>query len=119
MLFRSRTLLKRIHSTPVRYLDGVAERPRIAQRQPRSLQPEKLGQWVPVPMSDLFGPCGTDLLDRLYLPAPYAARIASLRRVMDDLDFEIDLFAGLVRGRIPLCQPYVRHPGLRGLACRA
>jgi hypothetical protein len=56
-------------------------------------------------MSDLFGVAGTQLLDRLDLPAPYAARIASLRRLMDDLDFEIDLFAGMVRGRM------VREPG--------
>jgi transposase len=60
---------------------------------------------VAVLMSDLFGLAGTELLDRLDLPAPYAARIASLRRVMDDLDFEIDLFAGMVRGRM------VREPG--------
>src|SRR5207249_10508497 len=38
---------------------------------------------VQVPMSDLFGLGGTRLLDRLELPAPYAARIASLRRVME------------------------------------
>ena len=49
---------------------------------------------IQVLMSDLFGVAGTDLLDRLDLPAAYAARIASLRRVMDALDFEIDLFAG-------------------------
>ena len=60
---------------------------------------------VQVLMSDLFGVAGTGLLDRLDLPAPYAARIASLRRLIDDLDFEIDLFAGLVRGRM------VREPG--------
>lgn len=34
------------------------------------------------------------------LAKPYAARIASLRRVMDLLDFEIDIFAGLARGRL-------------------
>jgi len=51
-------------------------------------------------MSDLFGVAGTALLDRLDLPGPYAARIASLPRLMDDLDFEVDLFAGLVRGRM-------------------
>jgi transposase len=39
-------------------------------------------------------------LDGLDLPAPFAARIASLRRMMDSLDFEVDLFAGLVRGRL-------------------
>jgi transposase len=60
---------------------------------------------VAVAMSDLFGVGGTQLLDGLKLPAPYAARIASLRRVMDLLDFEIDIFAGLARGRL------VRDPG--------
>jgi transposase len=55
---------------------------------------------VPVRMSDLFGVEGTALLDRLELAAPYAARIGSLRRVMDGLDFEIDHVAGMVRGRL-------------------
>jgi transposase len=55
---------------------------------------------VQVLMSDLFGVAGTELLDRLDLPSPYAARIASLRRLMVDLDFEINVFAGLVRGRM-------------------
>jgi transposase len=56
-------------------------------------------------MTDLFGLAGTDLLDRLELPKPYAARIASLRRVIATLDFEIDAFAGQVRGRL------ARDPG--------
>ena len=55
---------------------------------------------VQVLMSDLFGVEGTALLGRLRLPAPYTARIASLRRLLDDLDFEIDLFDNLVRGRL-------------------
>jgi len=55
---------------------------------------------VQVLMSDLFGVAGTALLDELDLPAPYAARIGSLRRLMDLLDFEIDVFSGLVRGRL-------------------
>src|ERR671932_1996897 len=38
---------------------------------------------VAVPVSDLFGVAGTALLDRVDLPTPYAARITSLRRVMD------------------------------------
>jgi len=62
---------------------------------------------VQVLMSDLFGLEGTALLDRLDLPAPYAARIASLRRVMDAVDFEIDLFAGLARGRLARDPGYV------------
>jgi transposase len=60
---------------------------------------------VQVLMSDLFGLAGNELLDRLHLPAPYAARIGSLRRLLEDLEFEIDLFAGLARGRL------VRDPG--------
>jgi transposase len=60
---------------------------------------------IQVLMSDLFGVDGTKLLDLLQLPAPYAARITSLRRLIDNLDFEIDLFAGLARGRL------VRDPG--------
>jgi transposase len=60
---------------------------------------------IQVLMSDLFGVDGTKLLDRLQLPAPYAARIASLRRLIEDLEFEIDLFTGLARGRL------VRDPG--------
>ena len=51
-------------------------------------------------MSDLFGVWGTELVKGLDLPAPYAARITSLRWLMDDLDFEIDLFAGIIRGRM-------------------
>jgi hypothetical protein len=53
-------------------------------------------------MSDLFAVAGSQLLDRLELPAPYAARIASLRRIMDLLDFEIEVFAGLTRTRLAL-----------------
>ena len=60
---------------------------------------------IQVLMSDLFGVDGNKLLDRLALPAPYAARIASLRRLIDELEFEIDLFTGLARGRL------VRDPG--------
>jgi transposase len=55
---------------------------------------------VQVLMSDLFGVAGTTLLDQLDLPAPYAARIGSLRRLMDLLDFEVDVFSGLVRARL-------------------
>ena len=60
---------------------------------------------VQVLMSDLFGIAGTAVLDPLDLPAPYAARIASLRRVIDLLEFEIGIFAGLTRTRL------ARDPG--------
>ena len=59
---------------------------------------------VQVSLTDLFGVAGNDLLDRLQdgdrLPGPYTARVRSLRRLIDDLDFEIDLFAGITRGRL-------------------
>jgi transposase len=60
---------------------------------------------VAVPMSDLFGLGGTGLLDGLDLPTPYAARIASLRRLIDLLDFEIDIFTKLTHGQL------ARDPG--------
>jgi transposase len=64
---------------------------------------------VQVGMSDLFGLEGTALLDRLSLPAPYQARVRSLRRVIDALNFEIDVFAGMCRARL------ARDPGYAAL----
>jgi transposase len=64
---------------------------------------------VQVGMSDLFGVEGTALLDRLSLPAPYRARVGSLRRLIDALDFEIDVFAGMCRARL------ARDPGYAAL----
>jgi hypothetical protein len=43
---------------------------------------------IVVPMADIFGAAGVAMLDQLQLPAPYAARIASLRRVIDGVSFE-------------------------------
>ena len=45
-------------------------------------------------MTDLFGVPGNDLLDRVALPGPYAARVQSLLRLIEDLEVEIDLFSG-------------------------
>jgi transposase len=70
---------------------------------------------VAVPMSDLFGVGGTQLLDALDLPTPYAARIASLRRVMDLLDFEIDVFAKLARGRLAADPGYTAVQTIPGI----
>ncbi len=60
-------------------------------------------------MSDLFADPGLALLERLEAPAPYLARVGSLRRLIDDLDVEIDLFARLIRGRL------VADPGYRAV----
>ena len=64
---------------------------------------------VMVPMTDLFGVAGTDLLDRLRLPTPYASRIDSLRRVIEALEFEIGVFSTIVNGRL------IRDPGYRAV----
>jgi transposase len=70
---------------------------------------------VQVQVSDLFGVEGTALLDRLELAAPYAARIGSLRRIMDGLDFEIDHVAGMVRGRLAADPGYAAVQTIPGI----
>ena len=69
---------------------------------------------IQVSMTDLFGLAGTDLLDRLELPKPRTRR-GSPRcgGSSTTLDFEIDAFAGLVRGRLARDPGYVavqQHP---------
>lgn len=71
---------------------------------------------VQVLMSDLFGVAGTALLDELDLPGPYTARIGSLRRVMDLLDFEIDVFSNLVRGRLSRDPAYTAVQTIPGIS---
>ena len=70
---------------------------------------------VAVPMSDLFGVGGIALLERLSLPSGYAARIASLRRVIDGLDFEIEVFGKLVRGRLAADPGYTAVQTIPGI----
>jgi transposase len=70
---------------------------------------------IAVPMSDLFGVGGTALLDRLDLPKPYAARIASLRRVMDLLEFEIDVFTKLAKNRLATDPGYTAVQTIPGI----
>jgi transposase len=60
---------------------------------------------IAVRMSDLFGQAGNQLLDRLALPTAFQARVNSLRRLLDPLDAEIELFSGMVRARL------AGHPG--------
>jgi transposase len=58
------------------------------------------GAGVQVPMSDLFGPGGQQLLTGTGLAVESRSRIDSLLRVITALDFEIDTFARLVTGRL-------------------
>jgi transposase len=63
------------------------------------------GAGVPVVMSDLFGVGGHQLLGRVELSPAARARVDSVLRLIENLDFEIELFAKLVAGRLR------EHPG--------
>jgi transposase len=63
------------------------------------------GAGVPVVMSDLFGAAGQQLLGRVELAPAARARVNSALRLIENLDFEVELFAKLVAGRLR------EHPG--------
>jgi transposase len=67
------------------------------------------GAGVHVPMTDLFGVSGQQLLAGVALASESRARIDSLRRLIENLDFEVELFGKLVTGR--LCT----HPGYQAI----
>ena len=58
------------------------------------------GAGVQVPMSELFAPGGRALLAAAVLAVESRSRIDSLLRIITALDFEIDLYAKLVGGRL-------------------
>jgi transposase len=64
---------------------------------------------IPVAMSDLFGVEGHELLKAVNLPSASRARIDSARRMIDMLDWEVELFTNLVTGRLRA------DPGYRAL----
>jgi transposase len=64
---------------------------------------------VQVPMSDLFGERGQQLLTTARLAPESRARVESLLRLITAFDFEIDLYAKLVAGRMRT------HPGYRAI----
>jgi transposase len=70
---------------------------------------------ITVPMSDLFGPAGVRLLERVNLPGPYAARVQSLQRLIEDLEDEIDLFERLARGKLVADPGFVAVQQLPGI----
>jgi transposase len=51
----------------------------------------------PVPVADLFGAAGRDLLDRLDIPEPWATSLATSLRLVDELGREIDDCAAELR----------------------
>jgi len=70
---------------------------------------------VQVLMSDLFGVWGTELLDQLDLPARTRHGSRHCAGLLDDVDFEITVFTGIIGGGwprsrgTPRCR---RSPGL-------
>jgi transposase len=66
-------------------------------------------QGVKVAMSDLFGVGGLRMLDELSLDAPFNARVASLRRLIDAFTFEIDILAKRSGAELRA------HPGFRAI----
>jgi len=73
------------------------------------------GAGVAVPMSDLFGPGGRELLAATRLRVESGSRIDSLLRVITVLDFEIDLYARLVAGRLRSDPGYVAIQQIPGV----
>lgn len=70
---------------------------------------------IQVSMSDLFGVAGSRLLDRVELAAPYRASINSLRRIMEAVDFEIDVFTRLSQARLSHNPGYVAVQQIPGV----
>jgi transposase len=57
-------------------------------------------QGVHVPVADLFGVGGSQLLDELELDAPYHGRVHSLRRLIEAFTFEIDIWAKSIAAQL-------------------
>lgn len=73
------------------------------------------GAGVQVPMSDLFGLAGRQLLDRVGLPPAMRARVNSCQRLIEAVDFEIDTFASLVAGRLRTDPGYIAVQQIDGI----
>jgi transposase len=70
---------------------------------------------IRVVMSDLFGLEGNALLDSVALPGPYRARVDSLRRLIEHLEFEIEVFTKLSRGRLARDPGYLAIQAIPGI----
>jgi transposase len=70
---------------------------------------------VPVVMSDLFGAGGQQLLERVVLPPAFRARLDSARRVIETLDFEVEVFTNLAAGRLREHRGYTAIQAIPGV----
>jgi transposase len=73
------------------------------------------GAGVPAVMSDLFGLQGRELLARVTLPAAMRAKVNSVLRLIDALDFEIDTFTKLMAARLRGHPGYVAVQAIPGV----
>jgi len=73
------------------------------------------GAGVQVPMSDLFGLQGHQLLTKARLSPAERARVDSALRLVTALDFEVELFAKLVAGRLRLDPGYLAIQAIGGV----
>lgn len=70
---------------------------------------------VAVPMSDLFGVAGQDLLARLELPPAFRARLDSAGRLLACLETEIDTFAALTNAQLRADPRYLAMQTIPGV----
>ena len=73
------------------------------------------GAGVTVGMSDLFGVAGHQLLGKIALSTAERARVDSALRLVTALDFEVELFAKLVAGRLRTDLGYQAIQALTGV----
>jgi transposase len=73
------------------------------------------GCGVPVVMSDLFGAGGQRLLEGVVLPPAFRARLDSARRVIETLDFEVEVFTNLAAGRLREHRGYTAIQAIPGV----
>jgi transposase len=60
-------------------------------------------------LTDMFGPGGQALLDKMALPQPYAYRVSSLRRLIELFDDEVDIAESQLHKRLKA------HPGYKAV----
>ena len=70
---------------------------------------------IAVPMSDLFGVAGNDLLDRVVLPTAMRAKVVSCRHLIGVLDFEVERFAKLAKVRLCADPGYLAVQAIPGV----
>ncbi|MET7970471.1 IS110 family transposase [Micromonospora sp. NPDC005305] len=72
-------------------------------------------QGVHIPVSDLFGVGGRELLARAPLDGAFRGRVSSLCRLIDAVGFEVDALAGPIRARLAGHRGYTAIQAIPGV----